>query len=107
MLQGVWPEQDEMHVISRKKQRDFWARHPDADSPLRSWFAVTKRAEWWSFANVRDDFPCADQVGRFTVFNIGRNKQRLIAVIRYNRQKVYIRHILTHPDYDKGKWKSG
>ncbi len=96
-----------MHVISPKKLRDFWARHPDAESPLRSWLRVTKRAEWQSFADLREEFPSADQVGRFTVFNIGGNKYRLIAGIHYNRQKVYVRHILTHPDYDKGKWKSG
>ena len=30
---------------------------------------------------------------------------RLIAAIHYNRQKVYIRAILTHEEYDKGKWK--
>jgi len=96
-----------VHVISPKKLRDFWARHPDAESPLRSWLRVTKRAEWQSFADLREEFPSADQVGRFTVFNIGGNKYRLIAGIHYNRQKVYVRHILTHPDYDKGKWKSG
>jgi mRNA interferase HigB len=39
------------------------------------------------------------------VFNIGGNKFRLIAVIHYNRRKVYIRHVLTHRQYDSGKWK--
>ena len=51
-------------------------------------------------------FTCADKVGKFTVFNIGGNKARLIAAIHYNRRKVYIRHILTHSDYDKETWKS-
>jgi mRNA interferase HigB len=39
------------------------------------------------------------------VFNIGGNKYRLIAAIHFNRQKVYIRHVLTHPEYDRGRWK--
>ncbi|MCZ8102014.1 MAG: type II toxin-antitoxin system HigB family toxin [Microcystis sp.] len=30
---------------------------------------------------------------------------RLIAAIHYNRQKVYIREVLTHPEYNKNKWK--
>jgi mRNA interferase HigB len=50
-------------------------------------------------------FPSADQVGTLTVFNIGGNKVRLIAAIHYNRKKVYIRAVLTHPEYDEGKWK--
>ena len=39
------------------------------------------------------------------MFNIGGNKVRLIATIYYNRRKVYVRAILTHDEYDEGKWK--
>jgi mRNA interferase HigB len=40
------------------------------------------------------------------VFNIGGNKYRLIVKIRYQRQRIYVIHVLTHQDYDKGKWKN-
>ena len=50
-------------------------------------------------------FPSADQVGKLTVFNIGGNTALLIAAIHYNRQKLYIRAVLTHEEYDEGKWK--
>lgn len=50
-------------------------------------------------------FPAADQVGKLTVFNIGGNKVRLVAAIHYNRRKVYLRAVLTHKEYDEGKWK--
>jgi len=95
-----------MHVISPKKLREFWAVHLDAETPLRAWLSVAKAADWGSFADLRRVFPSADQVGRLTVFNIGGNKYRLIAVIHFNRGKVYIRHVLTHPEYDRGKWKA-
>lgn len=94
-----------MHVISPKKLREFWAVHPDAESPLRSWLTAAKAAWWESFADVRRGFPSADQVGLCTVFNIGGNKYRLIVVIHFNRGKVFVRHVLTHPEYDRGKWK--
>ncbi len=58
-----------------------------------------------NFAQLRETFPHADQVGKFTVFNIGGNKVRLIAAVHYNRNKIYIRHVLTHQEYDVGKWK--
>jgi hypothetical protein len=40
------------------------------------------------------------------VFNVGGKKHRLIASIHFNRNKLYIRHVLTHPEYDKGAWKN-
>jgi mRNA interferase HigB len=96
-----------MHVISKKKLRDFWERNPKAQSPLESWFQVAKKAEWESFADVRESFNTADQVGRFTVFDIGGNKYRLIAAIHFNRGKLFVRHVLTHREYDDGKWQNG
>jgi mRNA interferase HigB len=64
-----------------------------------------KRNNFDSFAALRQTFPSADQVGKLTVFNISGNKARSIAAIHYNRRRVYIRHVLTHAEYDKGKWK--
>jgi mRNA interferase HigB len=94
-----------MHVISQKMLRQFWAVHQEAERPLRTWFRVVCRAEWENFAEVRSTYPHADQVGKFTVFNVGGNKYRLVAVIHYNRGKVYVRHVLTHAEYSRGKWK--
>jgi mRNA interferase HigB len=39
------------------------------------------------------------------VFNIGGNKVRLIAAVHYKRNKIYIRHVLTHQEYNRGMWK--
>ncbi len=58
-----------------------------------------------NFSVLRNTFPSADKVGKFIVFNIGGKKYRLIVSIHFNRNKVYIRHVLTHPEYDKGAWK--
>jgi len=94
-----------MHVISRKALRLFWEEHPDAETALQAWHKAADKADWQSFADVRALFPHADQVDKFTVFNIGGNKYRLITVIHYNRGKVYVRHLLTHKEYDRGNWK--
>lgn len=95
-----------MHVISRKKLVEFWRRHPKAEQPLKAWFNRAKKAKWMRFGDVLGDYNSADQVGRFVVFNVGGNKYRLITVIHYNRQKVYIRHVLTHQEYDQDDWKN-
>lgn len=40
------------------------------------------------------------------MFNIKGNEYRLIVLIRYQKQRVYVLHALTHKDYDKEKWKN-
>ncbi len=85
--------------------QEFWESQPRAAAPLQAWHQIVRHAGWASFAELRQTFPSADQVGRLTVFNIGGNKFRLIARIEYTLQRVYVRRILTHKEYDKGEWK--
>jgi len=94
-----------MHIITRKRLNEFVAKHPNAKSGLLYWYRTLKPATIHSFSELRALFPSADQVGKLTVFNISGNTARLIAAIHYNRQKIYIRAILTHDEYDEGKWK--
>ncbi|HEY9798997.1 MAG TPA: type II toxin-antitoxin system HigB family toxin [Leptolyngbyaceae cyanobacterium] len=94
-----------MHVITRKRLNEFAKLHPDTKNALAQWYQSVKGNEFASFVELREMFPSADQVGKLTVFNIGGNKVRLIAAIHYNRQKIYIRAVLTHSEYDEEKWK--
>ena len=94
-----------MHIISRKALKQFGERHPDSMKPLSRWFKIMEKNDFVSFNDLRDTFPTADKVGNLIVFNIGGNKYRLVVSIHFNRSKVYIRHVLTHPEYDKGAWK--
>jgi mRNA interferase HigB len=94
-----------MHIISRKALRLFWEQYPDSETALLRWFKVVRQSEFETLAELRAAFPSADKVGNWVVFNIGGNKYRLIASIHFNRGKVYVRHILTHAEYSRGKWK--
>ena len=94
-----------MHVITRKRLNEFAEEHPDAAPSLQHWYRLVRKTTFANFADLRRIFPHADQIGKFTVFNIGGNKTRLIAALHYNRSKIYIRHVLTHKEYDEGKWK--
>ena len=95
-----------MHIISRKSLRLFSAIHADAEAPLDTWYRATKAAQWRNLAELKLIFPSADLVGQFTVFNVKGNHYRLIAEINYRSGTIFVRHILTHADYDKGHWKS-
>lgn len=94
-----------MHVITRKRLNEFAEVHPEARNALAAWYGMMKRQDFSSIEEIRQLFPAADKVGKLTVFNIGGNKARLIAAIHYNRKKIYIRAVLTHKEYDEGRWK--
>lgn len=94
-----------MHIVTRRRLNEFAAIHPTAKSGLVHWYRALKRHNPANFAELRRLLPHADQVGGLTVFNIGGNKARLVAAIHYNRRKVYIRAVLTHSEYDIGRWK--
>lgn len=94
-----------MHIISRKQLNEFTEKHSEAKQSLARWYRLAKRLDFSSFAELRETFPAADQVGKLTVFNIGGNNIRLITAIHYNRKKIYIRAVLTHNEYDEQRWK--
>jgi mRNA interferase HigB len=95
-----------VRVISKAAITEFAGIHKDSLEPLMHWYLVAKRARWQSLVNVREDFRHADAVDLFTVFNIGGNKYRLVTVIKYRWQVIYVRHVLTHAEYSKERWKS-
>ena len=94
-----------MHIITRKLINEYADRYPDAKLALARWYRLIKQGTFASFAELGTTFSSPDQVGKYTVFNIGGNKVRLIAAIHYNRQKLYIRAVLTHREYDAGTGK--
>jgi mRNA interferase HigB len=94
-----------LHVISRKKLLQAASVHQELAGPLDVWYRIASKARWSSLMEVRQVFPSADAVDRFTVFNIKGNAFRLITEINYHTGKVFLRHVLTHAEYSKEGWK--
>ena len=95
-----------MHVISRKKLRDFCQEHANSCEILDDWYITASKADWRNLVQVESVYPKAEAVGNFTVFNIKGNKYRLISSINYDKQVIYIKYVLTHAEYDKDYWKN-
>lgn len=99
-----------VRVISLKLLKEFWGVHRDAEEPLRLWYKTAENASWSNLQDVRRTYSHADAVETrrgetLTVFNIGGNKFRLIVRINYDYALINVRAVLTHREYDKGKWK--
>jgi mRNA interferase HigB len=94
-----------MKVISNGALRSFAARHPRADAALQGWRRVVEKNRFGNWAELKAAFNAIDRVGELVVFDIGGNKYRVIAYIRFSRQILYIKAVMTHDEYDKGAWK--
>ena len=95
-----------MHVITKRSIVESKAVFPQCASALDGWYKIISSNAFGSFAELKMSFNSVDKVGNLYVFDIGGNKLRLIASIHFNRQKIYIRNILTHKEYDKGNWRN-
>ena len=71
-----------MRVISKSAWRDAVAVDPSVEEPH------------------------ADFVDSYTVFNIKGNSYRLIVKIEYRWQIIFVKQLLTHAEYNRGKWKT-
>jgi len=99
-----------MRIIKTSMLREFWQSHRQAEASLRTWVQQTRAAQWASFVELRKTIPSADMVkvasGRaVVVFNVARNRYRLIAAVHYNTRIVCTLMILTHREYDRDAWK--
>ena len=94
-----------MEIIRRDHLVEFAQRHPNTRPSLNRWCDLMRERSFRSFTELRSTFPHVSRVGKLTIFNIAGNNVRLIASMRYDEDRVYIRDILTHAEYDKGKWK--
>ena len=83
---------------------DYYLKHPQSKEALEEWYTKTRKSHWTSFADVKATFNSVDIVGnQHYVFNIKGNDFRLVVVIQFTHEYVYIRFVGTHAEYDKIK----
>lgn len=91
-----------MRIIARSTLVEYYTKNPQAKIPLEDWYEKTKKAEWTCFADIKETFNTVSAVGnKHYVFNIKGNDFRLVVVILFTPQRVYIRFVGTHAEYDK------
>ena len=90
-----------MQIIAKRTLRVFWEKHPQAETPLRLWHSQVSHAAWTGPADIRAMYRTVDFVAdNRTIFNIGGNKYRIVAHVSYTYQRVLIKFVGTHAEYD-------
>ena len=91
-----------MRILTFKRIKEFSNRFKDSKIALEDWYYKASNSKWQNLSDIKKTFNSADYVGnnRF-VFNIKGNQYRLIAIIIFASQKVYIRFIGTHDEYNR------
>jgi mRNA interferase HigB len=89
-----------VNVVSRKKLMAFWRKHPEATEPLTIWYRTLRKSRPKNFAELKSIFNSVDLASKYTIFDIGGNKFRVIIIVDYTNSFAKIRHVFTHQEYD-------
>lgn len=90
-----------MKLIGKKLLQDFKEKHADARSQIESWEAETEEAQWRTPHELKSRYPKASLIkNQQAVFDICRNKYRLLVQVNYKNSIVLIKKVGTHKEYD-------
>ena len=91
-----------MRIVAISTLRAFWTKHPDAQAPLKAWYALASRAQWKSPSDIKEAYRNASfTANKRVVFNIKGNDYRLVVLVRYDRGLMFVKFVGTHAQYDK------
>ena len=90
-----------MRIITKRRLREFWQVHPDAEPSLKAWFADAEAATWKTPNDIKRAYRNASIVGgERVVFNVHGNNYRLVVAVDYRDGVVLVKWIGTHREYD-------
>jgi len=92
-----------MQGIARRSLKKFWERHPQAEGPIRIWFAIASKAHWQTPNEIERQLGASvDFTGdNRVIFDLGGNKYRLVAHVSYRFGRLLVKFIGTHAEYDR------
>ncbi len=91
-----------MRIISRRRLVEFWESHSTAEQPLRAWYAEAKNSIWKTPAEVNATYRNVSILpDDRLVFNIKGNTYQLVVMLDYSQEKMIIRFVGNHSEYDR------
>ena len=91
-----------MRIFTEQRLKEYAGEYPEVKVALQNWVSIVKKSNWTCFADIKETYNSVDSIGNQRyVFNIKGNDYRLVVVIKFTIQFVYIRFVGTHKEYDK------
>lgn len=93
-----------MHVIVKRPFSDAANKYPNNRNAIIDVYNVLRKGKFETPQKLKRVFPSLDNFkykDKWWVFDIGGNNLRLMAVIQFVYQRLYVKGILTHAEYDK------
>lgn len=92
-----------MNIVTKRTLQEFWARYPDAEKPLLTWYKLASKATWATPADIKSMFGAnVDFIGdNRVIFDIGGNKYRLVVHVSYRFKSALVKFVGAHAEYDK------
>jgi mRNA interferase HigB len=91
-----------MKLAKKAAIAKFSAKHPEAANRLHGWATTLAKISPQNLSELKQSFRKIDYVPKgFTVFDVGGNRYRVVTIIDYHDQKVYIHGVFTHAEDDR------
>ncbi len=93
-----------MHIISKIKFNEACEKYPNHCTALDETYRILKRSAFTTPDEMRKVFKTLDNFkycDKWWVIDIAGNHLRLISFISFRINKVFVKHIVTHTEYDR------
>ena len=93
-----------MHVISKKPFTEAAEKYPNDRESIIDVYNILRKGTFETPQELKETFASLDNFkhrDKWWVIDIGGNNLRLMAAILFTTQKIFVKHIVTHTEYDK------
>lgn len=93
-----------MHVISKRAFVEACQNYPSHKNAILNLYKVLDKGDFKSPEEMKKVYKTLDNFkykDKWWVIDIGGNKLRMIAFIQFIQNRIYVKHIVSHAQYDK------
>jgi len=93
-----------MHIIKKSVFDEAGKKFPQERKALLDAYRTLKKGTFKTPEELKQLFPSMDNFkyrDRWYIIDVGGNNLRIMALIFFRNQKFYVKHIVTHAEYDK------
>lgn len=92
-----------MHVLSKKPFVEAAQKYPNQHQAIMDLYPVLEKITVNTPLEMRSFFPSLDNFkykDKWWIIDIGGNHLRMMAFIQFSQNRIYVKHIVSHAEYD-------